>query len=157
MQFRDARLNQLVKEVKPYGNLVINDITDVKQEKPRKDGDFQRKYYVAYPASDDNMSAARGVTMWQDHTTDRQNAVWKTSPNPARLRKLIDNGEECRIGGYVVGVQLNQPYSITDSNGVSREVSSTKLYITHLDEMEKELLRFFIDVNIIEKEPVVAD
>lgn len=152
MNFKNANIKQLVKSVISHGNLVINDITDVKKEKERTDGKCQRMYYVAYPQSLDNITAARGVTMWQSHNSDGTSAIWKTAPNPARVRRVVDAGDDFHLPGFVVNIELTQSY---DVNGNS--TNKTTLYVPSMEQLEQELERFLVDVELLEEEPVSAD
>lgn len=152
MKFKDQGIQSLVSSTTIYGNLVINDISDLKTEKPREDGKCSRKYYVAYPQSAENSDAARGVTMWQDHNSDGTSAVWKKAPNPARVRRIVDAGDDFTLSGVIVKVDLNRGFQVGD-----REVFKTTLYCPHESMIEAELKSFLQEVSLLEKEGAKAE
>lgn len=151
MKFRNSEINSLVKTVTIYGNLVINDISPVKEEKSREDGKVSRKYYVAYPQSADNSDAARGVTMWQSHNSDGTAAVWKTAPNPARVRRIVDAGEDFQLSGVVAKVELNEAYEV---NG--NKTTKATVYAAHESLLEQALTETLVNAGLIEAEPATT-
>jgi hypothetical protein len=149
-KFKNPALQQLVREVKQYGNLVLNDVPVdsenrpiLKKENRVKDNKMNRAYYNATFISLENINKARTVTLWQSHTDNAgSGVVWK-SLNPVVAVQYFGKP----IEGKIAVVTFNEDYEV---NG--NFVNTATLFIPHEDQLEPEITRFAIQNGLIIEE-----
>lgn len=153
--FKNQDVAKLVRNMKMYGNLILNDAaTDANgnvitktenrtKEEIEIDGKkvpkMNRQYYNATFISLDNINVARTVTLWQTHTDGGKACIWKAL-NPKLASRMI--GQD--VSGKIAIVDLNETYLVGDN-----EVDSVTLFIPHDDELEETIQNFLIQAQLI--------
>ena len=151
-EVKNPDLQGVIRSVRLYGNLMLNDVpTDkngkviVKTEKERTDKKPSRNYYVPTFVSMENVDVARSVALWQSHTPDNKSLVWKVV-NPLLAGKML-GGE---YPGFIAKIDFNEQYEIDTVDG-KRNVDKTTLYIPTLEVADEYIMNEAIRIGLIAK------
>lgn len=161
VQFHNSDLKAVIRKANAYGNLILNGLeldetgkVLTYKEKRVKDKKANRSYYKASVKSLEN-SKGTIVVMWEDHTNNGANTMWKNAFDPEVA--LMFKGK--LTPGYILNIHTTEPIiSVpTGKQGEDKLVDNTTLYVPDIDKVEEQLIKYFQSIGVFEKpEPATA-
>lgn len=155
VQFHNSDLKAVIRKANAYGNLILNGLEFdengnvlIYKENRVKDKKANRSYYKASLRSLEN-SKGMIVVMWEDHTNNGANTMWKNNFDPEVARMFKGK----LAPGYILNIHTTEPIiSVpTDKKGETKLVDSTTIWVPDMDKVEEQLIKYFQSIGVFEK------